>query len=84
MLVAATCCEGILATGDGTKEKPYLVTRTSDEYDILQYLDKQFGGQALVSDGDRNFDVMTCSDGTELWFDITDPFKKLEESLGGL
>src|SRR5688572_21367941 len=29
---AAACCEGILSTGDGTEQSPYLVTCTHDEY----------------------------------------------------
>src|SRR3954467_10725488 len=41
------CMDGIKLTGDGTQEKPYLVLRTSDEYDMLSTLDKQFGSQAL-------------------------------------
>src|SRR3954451_13572853 len=32
------CVEGIKLTGDGTQGKPYLVLRTSDEYDMLSTL----------------------------------------------
>src|SRR4051794_30704824 len=33
------CLEGIVGTGNGTEQKPYLVLRTSDEYDLLQHLE---------------------------------------------
>ena len=81
-LVAAACCEGILATGDGTKANPYLVVRTSDERDVMHYLDRQFKQQSLVEDGDRHLDLIECEDGSEMWFDITDAYAKLGESLG--
>jgi hypothetical protein len=77
--IAAACVEGILATGDGSRDRPYLVCRSTDEYDVLQYLGKEFRGQALVHDGDRHFDLMECEGGTEIWFDITAAYNKLEE-----
>jgi hypothetical protein len=66
------CVDGIKSTGDGTEEKPYLVLRTSDEYDMLSALDKQFASQHLIHAKGRSYDKMTCVDGSELWFDITD------------
>lgn len=80
-LNALACCEGILATGDGTSESPYLVVRVSDEYDLLAYLQKEPDRQGLVNDGDRVCDVLTCADGTEIWFDIKDAFESLSRSL---
>ena len=80
--VAATCCEGLLTTGDGTQENPYLVVRTSDEYALIEYLGKQFKSQSLIEDGNRHFDLIHCVDGSELWFDITDPYKRLGEIFG--
>jgi Domain of unknown function (DUF4919) len=73
------CLAGILSTGDGSQESPYLVLRTSDIYDVLDHLDKEFGEQSLVHRGERSFDVMRCQDGSEYWFDITESFRKLEE-----
>ena len=67
----ARCIEAMLATGDGTEASPYLVTRTSDEYDLLFHLDKKLQTQSLVHEDDRSFDVMQCEDGTEIYFDIT-------------
>jgi hypothetical protein len=81
--IAAACAEGILATGAGSKGSPYLVLRTSDEHDVVQYLGKEFARQALINDAARHYDVMTCADGSELWFDITLPYNKLQQTLGG-
>lgn len=81
-LIAAACCKGILATGDGTKDKPYIVVRVSDEYDVLQYVGKGLELQSLIHDGNRHFDLVKCRDGSELWFDITDAFNKRREVFG--
>jgi len=79
--IAAACAEGMVATGNGSKDTPYAICRISDEHDILEYLGKTFSDQSLVHDGDRHLDVMNCKDGTEVWFDITEPYNKLEERL---
>ena len=70
--VCYRCVEGIKLTGDGTQEKPYLVLRTSDEYDMLSALGKQFASQHLIHDEGRSFDKITCADESEVWFDITE------------
>jgi hypothetical protein len=33
--LANLCLEGILSTGTGTEDKPYLVLHVEDEYDVL-------------------------------------------------
>jgi hypothetical protein len=75
--VACACAEGIMATGDGSEEKPYLVVRTSDEYDLLEYLDMEMTGQSLKHENDKHFDVLTTKDGREVWFDITEAYEKM-------
>lgn len=74
------CVDAILATGDGSPAAPYLVTRTTDEYDVLFHLNKELARQALTRDGDRSVDVMTCTDGSELCFDITRPLSTLSSA----
>ncbi|MCK5809122.1 hypothetical protein KAH37_09075, partial [bacterium] len=39
--IANACCQGILSTGDGTREHPYKILRISDEEDIILYLGKK-------------------------------------------
>lgn len=65
------CIEGILTTGDGSQDSPYLVTRTSDEYDLLFHLKKELQMQSLMHLNDKSLDVMTCTDKSEICFDIT-------------
>lgn len=62
----------LLSTGSGTRRRPYLVTYLSDEYDILQGLAKGSVCQTLVDTGKRRLDVLTCADGSEVWFDVSD------------
>ena len=78
-MLAAACVEGILGTGDGTQEKPYLVTRVNEEYDVMQYLGKQMTQQSLTESDGVPMDRIQCSDGTELWFDISAPIAKQKE-----
>jgi hypothetical protein len=63
--------KSILATGKGTKKKPYAVMRVEDEKDVLSALKKQAGAQFLVRDKSRVFDLLQCSDESEVYFDIT-------------
>jgi hypothetical protein len=63
--------KSILATGKGTKKKPYAVMRVEDEKDVLSVLKKQAGAQFLMTDKSRVFDLLQCSDGNEVYFDIT-------------
>jgi hypothetical protein len=77
------CVDGIKLTGDGTQEKPFLVLRTSDEYDMLSTLDKQFGSQHLIHDKGKSFDKISCADGSELWFDITEMMAAMAARLNG-
>jgi hypothetical protein len=65
------CLQGLLATGAGSRSNPYLVCHATDEYDLLEALDLQPAGQRLVEDEGRMCDVLTCSNGREVWFDLT-------------
>lgn len=73
---ASALCQGILATGEGTETSPYIVTRTSDEHDVVRYLQKEFSAQSLVHKGEQHLDRVLCEDGTEYWFDISDAYNK--------
>ncbi len=75
--VARACIEGILMTGRGTEAEPWLVVRTSDEYDVLMFIDRRMESQALVQRDNRTLDCLTGDDGKQSWFDITDAYKAL-------
>ncbi len=77
--IARRCIDGIMSTGDGTADKPWVVTQVSDEYDVLNFLSKEMEEQALHDRGERRLDSVRTKDGGELWFDITDPFRRLKD-----
>lgn len=78
--IGQICIDCILSTGDGSKDQPYLVLRTSDEYDVLEHLDKKVKQQSLTGNGEKRFDVLECEDGSEYWFDVTDALNSLTKS----
>lgn len=76
--LASRFIAGILSTGNGTEENPYLVLHTQDEYDLLDHLDKKRSVQALIfKEPQVALDRLTCEDGTVLWFDVTVPYGRL-------
>jgi hypothetical protein len=81
-MIAAACVEGIMSTGDGTKDAPYRVISTTDEYDVLFYNQKKFVGQGLVEKGEMVCDVLSCEDGSEVWFDVTTPYTHMTRKMG--
>ena len=72
---AAACLEGLLATGDGSRRFPYLITYHSDVQDLLQSQRRRPVRQALHEHRGRRYDVVDCADGECCWFDATDLFR---------
>lgn len=70
--VFSTCLSGILATGDGSPKKPYSIAQISDEYDVLKLLGLTRQSQRLVQRGRRTCDVLACTDGSEIWFEVSE------------
>ncbi|CAI8912549.1 DUF4919 domain-containing protein [Chryseobacterium sp. IT-36CA2] len=82
MTIAQIIFECLEKTGDGTKDSPYIITRISDERDLIRHhLNKQDVSQSLVKDGDKIMDALTLDDGTQLYFDIKDPYQRLAFSF---
>jgi len=77
LAAARSCIAGILASGDGSAEKPYPVSRVEDEYDVLRSLGKHSSKQALKTDKGKSYDVLFCRDGSEIYFDVSDVFGSL-------
>ncbi len=71
------CFQGILSTGDGSYEQPFIICRTSDEHDVLSYLGKEMQQQSLHNRDSRHFDQLDTKDGESIWFDITEPYKQM-------
>ncbi len=82
--VMQSCLKGLLETGDGTEEQPYLVTYTTDAYDIMRVLGEVSERQMLTElpDG-RKCDVLTTADGEEFWFEVTEMFARAHLSRPG-
>jgi len=77
------CLAGILSTGDGSRERPYLILHADDEYDVLVNLAKESRSKALIVDRVRAYDRHDCEDGDAVWFDITIPYAHRNHRLLG-
>ena len=67
---AQLAMQTLISSGNGSHEKPYRVLRVSDEYDVLTYLEATSTSQRTVDEDNRVFDVLTTTDGTEVWFKL--------------
>jgi len=65
------CAQGIMLTGDGSREHPYLAVRVDDAYGVVFYLGKTWVQERDERAGNNAFRVLRAPDGTEQWFDIT-------------
>ncbi|MCW1964005.1 DUF4919 domain-containing protein [Chryseobacterium viscerum] len=82
MTITQIIFECLEKTGNGTKDSPYIITRISDERDLIRHhLNKQDVSQNLVKDGAKIMDALTLDDGTQLYFDIKDPYHRLAFSF---
>jgi hypothetical protein len=70
----AMCIKGILSTGDGSKQQPYLVLSVTDEYDLLGFFKRRPLKQSLVDNNGRRCDCFDFEDGSQLWFDVDTPY----------
>ena len=67
----ARCCYlGMLATGDGSFERPYQVARVVDEYALLRHLKRSCVSQEARTRDGYVVDVFTCTDGTTIHFQL--------------
>lgn len=73
----AACVHAIITSGYGTDGRPYLVTRVSDEYDLLGFPQARWMCQSLRHHGGRACDVFDLEGGGEIWFDITGAFSRM-------
>jgi hypothetical protein len=80
-LLAKAFLNGILLTGDGSEEYPYLVTCVTDEYDVLEHLGKSLKQQSLVEKEDGRYDCLDCEDGSQIWFDVSVPLARFEREI---
>lgn len=81
LILAQKIMEGISLTGNGTIKMPYIVTRISDQKDMLRYFQEEFKSQNLVNNENKIFDLIQCNSGKEIYFDITTPYLRMQELM---
>ena len=70
--LSTTCVDGIVASGEGTRSNPWLVTYPSDAQDCLTRLGTSMVSQQLMDRGDLLLDVIVAADGKSYCFDVTE------------
>ncbi|MGY8769715.1 MAG: hypothetical protein ACKVH8_14955 [Pirellulales bacterium] len=63
--------QGLLSTGDGTLENPYLITQLTDELDILSFKNLEKISQRLIGTAAGTIDAVTCDDHSTVHFDLS-------------
>ncbi len=66
------CLFGLMETGDGSWERPFVITYLSDAYDLLRAHRLHSESQRLIDDGLRRLDTIQASDGRIWHFDVSD------------
>lgn len=83
--------DALFATGDGQSfETAYQVIAIVEEYTVFSVQGLKSRRQALAGVDERRFDVWTCQprgaiedeDMKEIYFDITAPFRYMQDTLG--
>lgn len=72
--------QNLLNSAEGTKERPYRVLHVSDEYDILEHLNKEIASQDLIFENGRYYDCLKTKDNEIFWFDVSDMHRIQAES----
>ncbi len=62
---------GLLMTGDGSPERPYIVLRAADEYDVLASMGLRCRAHQVAYRNGRAYDALACDDGSDVWFDVS-------------
>ena len=70
--MAQACLHGIAGTGEGTAAAPYRCIHVSDEYDLADAQGLRVASARQETRDGRFHDVLSCGDGTEIWFDVTE------------
>jgi hypothetical protein len=64
----SACLDGLLATGNGSAIRPYVVTYLSDVLDLLQLQQKTALRRRVMPERDSLRDVIHCDDGRQRHF----------------
>lgn len=77
MYMWQTLLKSMALTGDGSEGRPYVVTRISDEKDLVEYLQETFASQSLVTGNGKYLDCIRTESGKDIYFDITACYKRM-------
>jgi hypothetical protein len=77
------CLRGLLQSGAGSPQDPYLCTYSWDSYDILRALGRRPQGQQLIQRDERWYDLLAADDGQDYWFDVTDILQAASTAADG-
>lgn len=69
--LAEICLEALLATGDGSIDRPYCVCCTRDEIEICRAQNLEPAKNALLHLGGSAIDVIECESGELVCFDVS-------------
>lgn len=72
-IMARVAVSSVLATGDGTEERPWSVLRVADEYDVMRAQGITPVGQSVRGVEGRLLDRHETADGGAVWFVIDRP-----------
>ena len=65
----------IQQTGDGSLERPYLVTCVRDEVELIEHMGFESERRETIERGGRVVDALIARGGRRLHFDITEPYR---------
>lgn len=65
--------EQLLATGDGSLQKPYVISRIEEEYTVLAALEQQVQDMSMRLHDGRWLDVLKTRQGKTVHFDVSIP-----------
>lgn len=78
---AQACLVGLSSSGDGSYLSPYCPIHIQDETDLLVHLKCDRAAQRQEIVDERIFDVLTDTNGTDHWFDVTAPVLRMSQAL---
>lgn len=72
--------QALLATGDGSLEKPYIVSRVAEAYGIIGWLEATPREYSMTFAGGKLLDVIDTNELGEVYFDVQIPLRSYRPS----
>jgi hypothetical protein len=78
------CLQGLLQTGTGAAESPFIVTYRWDAYDVMRALGASPAQQSLIDTEYGLCDRFLCDDGEDYWFLVGELVDRANQRCAGL